>query len=243
MLILSRFRDYYDTASAFGIDKTCVYDRKEEIFKLDKGRWSEPGNILLPDKKKVSLQRRTTSQIIKTDKFYYKFHKQLIGFCGHIYPVIKVEKEIDENLKEIIFFYSEEDLNKYMNKEQIEKRKKRRWSYFGDFDVQTSEGLKGFFNPVDPTSFIEIFHAFRAPSFAVADFLIINPNLSKLGFMKVKDPQTAFQDIYMFLSGVIGAPPKDQKPIDDEVMAASKGHDSPYSFKKPPGKRGKNKWR
>jgi hypothetical protein len=73
--------------------------------------------------------------------------------------------------------------------------------------------------------------------------LIINPRLKDWGFQSIKDPVTAFQDIFMYISGVLGIPDPAMIKISDKELAKKKGHDGKFSFRKPPGKRGNPKWR
>ena len=62
-------------------------------------------------------------------------------------------------------------------------------------------------------------------------------------FVQIKDPPTAFQDIFMYIAGVIGITEPVTVKISDKELAKKKGHDGKYSFRKPPGKRGNPKWR
>ena len=71
--------------------------------------------------------------------------------------------------------------------------------------------------------------------------LVTNAQLKDFQFAKMKDPFTAFQDIYMYISGVLGVDAKPMVQISDKDLAHKRGHGGKYSFKKPPGtkKRGK----
>ena len=64
--------------------------------------------------------------------------------------------------------------------------------------------------------------------------LILNPELRKYDFVTVKDPPAAFQEIYMYISGVLGVPARSMVEISDREKARKHGHDGKYSFKKPP---------
>lgn len=221
MLIVSKFRDYYDVGMRLSMDKSVVYERK--TVEVAKG--------FLAVHKHSSM-----------DSWY----GMVIAFCGKFYPF--VYRVNDYKIDKIIWDVEE----------AVVSLPRSRYRFYWDSDRLDSEaGVRKFFDRKYP-ELENLFHEHRAPIFGfepsrnrrwgnqkkeLYESLTINPNLKDIEFYKVKDPITAFQDIFMFMSGVIGAPPKPTKPIDDKVMAASKGHDGEYSFKKPPGKRGKNKWR
>ncbi len=260
MLIVSNFRDYYDTASIYGADKTCVYLRSEKVTGFSASAWGYKPSLTLEDGSKISIKRVPSQEEFDYNRAFYTFSKWVVGFCGTFYPVVKVDRERNlgspispstENTEH--FFYSKEDLQQYMADEEIEGEHRSRYYYRDDYSVKNEQSLSTFFDQTHWLGLSEIFHSFKVPVFVLGenspgqrprqDNVVLNPCLKKLGFMKVKDPQTAFQEIYMFLSGVIGMPEKPMIEVSDKVKAAAKGHDGPWSFRKPPGKRGKNRWR
>lgn len=248
MLIVSKFHDYYDTASVHGVDKTCVYLRNEEKIEIHGRGWRGDPNVILKDGTRFHLGQIASYETKRFVNADYEFKKAILGFCGEIYPLIKVVKTYSGYPRpqpETYCFYDQPSFANFMAEEGIEGKKYRYGSWYRDrFDIDTDQGIHNFFDPNRWTQLEDLFAAFHVPCWVVRESTVkLNPNLKKLGFMKIKDPQSAFQDIYMYMSGVLGAPPKPTKPIDDKIMAASKGHDGEYSFKKPPGKRGKNKWR
>lgn len=221
MLIVSKFHDYYDVGMKLGVDKTVVYDRKTLAIK---------DNFL-------SLVRHSESG----------WTGAVLAFCGKFYPFI-YHTQRGVGIDRIIWTLPE----------ALAILPRSKWSFSWDDDrLDTDNGIKKFFERKYP-ELEKVFHDHKCPVFGFTPpptrvyswrnegpyrALTLNPSLKDLEFYKVKDPITAFQDIYMFISGVIGTTPKPTKPIDDKIMAASKGHDGKYSFKKPPGKRGKNRWR
>lgn len=240
MLIVSKFRDYYDTASIYGIDKTCVYKRLEQII----------------NKAEKSYERshwplEEEFEIIKASGCYkYKIFKYVIGFCGDMYPVVIIYKSMPMG-SDIFSFFSNDKLKQFLVDEKVPTRTRYSWYGEKEFKVASDKGMSNFFDQNTWIKLKKYFADHHCPIFVYGrtyedprkTSLVLNPSLKKLGFMKVKDPQTAFQEVYMYLSGVLGAPMKPTKSIDDKTMAASKGHDGEFSFKKPPGKRGKNRWR
>lgn len=234
MLIVSKFRDFYDTASIYGVDKTCVYKREEQSILIKEPQYSYNDKDRWPYVE--HLQSRTAE---------YEAYKLLVGFCGEICPLIYFEK----NKLEEFYFYDQESLSEFLAAEEIGERRKY-WYSERDMRVTDSRAMNRFFDQ-DTWSgkFDKKFYDHNCPVFLYGRLdnqkleITLNPCLKDIRFMTVKDPQTAYQDVYMYLSGVLGAPLPPKEKIDDKVMAASKGHDGEYSFKKPPGKRGKNRWR
>ena len=242
MLIVSKFYDYYDTASIHGVDKTCVYKRLEKVIDKTPKQYQ--------DERWPSTEH---FDVWKSTSWYkYEFDKIVVGFCGELYPLIRVRK-IRSTGEDEFSFFEYDKLQEFLIQEGVNPRSRRSYYYSErDFSVFSNPGMRRFF---DQNTWKKLEHNFvdhHCPVFAFGyglgqnpsrTSLALNPSLKKLGFMKLKDPQTTFQEIYMYLSGVLGQPIEKPKPIDDKIMAASKGHDGPYSFKKPPGKRGKTKWR
>lgn len=221
MLIVSKFHDYYDVGMKVAMDKTVVYERKTvaihgkflSITKYDTGEWK----------------------------------KSVIGLCGKFYPF--VYQVVDNKITKVIWEVEE----------AVAMLPRSKWRFAWDDDrIDSEAGIRRFFERKYP-ELDKLFHEHRTPLFGFEPVstrryswrtdnelyrtLVLSPSLKDIQFYKLKDPITTFQEIYMFISGVLGAPPKPKEKISDKVMAASKGHDGEYSFKKPPGKRGKNKWR
>lgn len=220
MLIVSKFHDYYDSASSYGIDKTCVYKRKSVTIKI---------------KKYANAPSRCASK-----KFEYEIIFYVIGFCGRVFPLVETKKYLDKSLMESDFIYAADEVIRYFERENVSDKPR----YGGLRYIKTE--IKRHFEQ-DWSSLEGIFVEERTPVFVFAhDFgdhcnLQLNPELRRFMFFRVKDAHSAFQDIFMYISGVLGAPPKPMVQIADKYKQAAHGHDGEYSFKKPPGK--KVKWR
>jgi hypothetical protein len=211
MLIIGG-RDYYDSIKSFGVDKTVVYNRKEERIKFKKGPSMYADGLF--------------------DQKYFR-GTRIIGFCGKLYPLLQTRKFIIYDKK--------------MALKSVKNSGKISWN---------NRDLVACFNEyLNNPELLKIFVDKNTPAFIYGDYLdgkyeggkdkelIINPRLKNWKFQSVKDPVTAFQEIYMFLSGVLGTPEKPMIKISDKEMAKKRGHDSPFSFRKPKGKRGNPKWR
>jgi hypothetical protein len=64
--------------------------------------------------------------------------------------------------------------------------------------------------------------------------VIVNPCLKEYGFQKFMDPYTAFQEISMFMSGVLTNNPEPPNTQTDKAKVTSHGFDPKYGFRTPP---------
>lgn len=207
MLIDSPFKDYYDKIKAYGIDKTVVYRRITQEMKLD--------------------NRDVT--LFHDDHRYKQFYsyKTLIGFCGKIYPFAEVSWHKGGRSIYCANQKAYESETEVSDAGHSSWWKSRNQPFWGSWE-----------------NLLPLFQAFKVPVFRIDPFrrtsargmmLTLNPSLRDLHFQHVVDPPTAFQNIYMYISGVLGTTPNPTVAIDDKHKAIAHGHDGKYSFKKTPG--------
>jgi hypothetical protein len=250
MLIVSKFHDYYDTASAFGIDKAVVYNRNTKFFKSHSraGIYSDY-LIDLPDGKTLATKGlpKTEQESNRTGNLWIS--KWVVGFCGQFHVVVSFRHVTYGLPKETeTFCHSAEEVSQFVERELVKSAGRRSRYYYRDREtVRTDVGIKTLFDLSQYTRLESVFQAFKVPVFAIGSVypqngfdekkgeLTINPCLKQIKFMRIKDPATAYQDIYSYISGVLGVPANPMVEVSDEVKAASRGHDGKYSFKKPPG--------
>jgi hypothetical protein len=265
MLIDSDFHDYYDTAATYGIDKTIVYTRKTKS-QITTRHASKEDLLVLPDGSSYVLKTNAprgdlplSERLSGVRGGWGDAYKWLLGFCGSFYPVVHLSyySQLQSPSSSSYYFYDAESLQEHLVQMGLSDQKDRRgygkWYSERSEDVCSEYGRKNIFNVERWGKHDFLFHAFKTPVFLLGynwpdhhqeNALVLNPCLKDLGFMRIKDPHTAFQDIQSYISGVIGMPAKPMVEISDKDKAAAKGHDSPYSFRKPPGKRSKNgPWR
>jgi hypothetical protein len=222
MLIISKRKDYYDgVVSTTGVDKTIVYDRQTKMFdEKEKGfpvtfqRWSP----FKKDKKENPFINLSYHDINKEyEKQYQHYGFFIIGFCGKLYTGWKLYYE-ERNFDPGSRHYRPTNLITEFNYDfdEIKKIVKTK-GYWGDLEENVNN-IKNF-------NAVELFRGLKTPVFVYdGDYdrkeiskyyksndtkFIINPNLGDYEFYKVFDAFRAFQEIQMFLSGVLGSGEKE----------------------------------
>lgn len=138
---------------------------------------------------------------------YYKVEEMVLLFCGKVYKIIKYEDKL---------YYNKEDLP-----EKIKRSYTKLNSYF----------CRSFYND-SYDSYKELHFKHKCPLILMKkDKIIINPNLKELEFYRHVPSAEAFQEIYMYISGVIGKKEVDNVSISDYDKLRQHGFDS-WSFKK-----------
>ena len=232
MLIASKFHDFYDKVLGHtGVDKTVVYRRFTEKF---------PSKL-------VDLGYEE----LKSKKTSFTVHKYVIGFCGKLYPVVEFRRKLTEGFASR-FFYDFDKLRVFTAKHLLKIKSGRVSLWYNHYDVMNDAEIKKFFDPNNWKELLPVFRDKNAPIFIcgkvgmeghhMKNALYTNPCLKDYQFFKAVDPVSAFQGLYMYISGVLGTPVNPTVKLSDKEMAKKRGHDGKYSFKKlPSDKKGKKK--
>jgi hypothetical protein len=241
MRLIIKYKDYYDTAKGYGIDETIIYDRKTHILN------NHP-------KASMSLPTRM-SLIFGNDTFTKPIVPYILGFCGKTYVVFGHNMMSDsiigpERVPGLMWQYSS-DLEKdgynifiggdelfeyYENHPKVGERSRRDFKRWGEKEY------KQFIADWDNKDNIDLFREFNTPVFAIChdrhtyqatrQQVVINPVLSILQWYRKFDAYQAFQEISMFLSGVLGNIEKETSNMSDLDKIASHGFDTKTSFRK-----------
>ena len=236
MKIIREYYDYYDSCMGYGIDLTAVYDRKMSEIEDDKNP------LLIKSRKMLFSFNHSYSrgpfiqEVFYSKKKDYYLESGCIGFCGIIYPFIQVVVEAHpgtyKKYKKIIF-YNGDDFIRYLDK--INYKSSNSW----DGSVFKKDLVSKIFEPIEN---IEFFFDLQQPCWANVPInnintrynknrkFVINPKLEDFYFFKKFDAFSAFQQINMFLSGVLGAVHPPTIEISDEVKKFKHGFDD-WSFK------------
>jgi hypothetical protein len=210
--IIDKRRDYYDGVASQGVDPSIVYVRKEQEILFPLHQFWMP-------------------------HFGY-FDKYLIGFCGKIYPLVKIRgvlrfhfESSQSGLGDDLFFYNIDEIDRYASQWM-----ERRAAWY-DCPFQMNESRKNFlkFFQNTWTKLETIFTDHKTPIFLLdcntKSTLLLNPLLRPLEFQRIVDPYTAFQEIAMYLSGVLGNLNPKVPKVSDEDLIVAKGFDK-WSFRK-----------
>jgi hypothetical protein len=235
MLIVSKHKDFYDgVAGSMGIDKTIVFNREMLVFEKDedlpkifKGSWRDNNafhNINLYD--------------VKSNK-YGKISTFIVGFCGKLYVGWKLYNKSDNRYG--YDFPIEISYDFDLVKNNLNHRRWNNSNFVDDYNYIVN---------YDP---IELFRKYNTPIFIIDwDYqrvsvvgygnnkvvFIVNPILNEYVFYKIFDSFTAFQEIQMFISGVLGTNQKNIVEIDDKHKIVQHGFDK-WSFRKEPSEKKK----
>lgn len=228
MLITSNFRDYYDNCAAYGVDTQVRYDRKTETFSHNHWRSSE---IVDPTPKIKAVMDaaegwgRSLSwhdrQAWNETRSYVSIG--LLGFCGVLYRFVLEDRKKPCEYRIIPETFHVMHLDKSTMPPEWES-KYRYWktgnTLFQDFEA-----------PLIREN-IDLFVMLNAPVFVAYDNLVeVNPNLKNLGFQKIKDGVTAFQEISAFISGTLNTANQMKHKATDQELIQAHGFDK-HSFRK-----------
>ncbi|HPM74188.1 MAG TPA: hypothetical protein PLA71_00535 [Saccharofermentans sp.] len=245
MKIISDFKDYYDGTVDF-TDNRLTYLRK-----------SEETDLILDQKKRYNgidlelihqfLGRTSNSNghdkhYVAKDGSIHDVDKDeegfFLGFCGKLYPVIKVHAK-----NYILRNVFEETRHIYDHEEILDEIKD------GFFYSGYKTRIMEMFSKLSEVPATKLFQEFDTPVFLLARKniriskannrysnscvrFITNPCLKDFEFYRMVNPYQASQEIDMYLGNNLAKEKEVAVPVGgDKVLAASKGYDK-YSFRK-----------
>ena len=233
MRIISKFHDYYDIGMGQGHDDSLVYVRETKE--------------IIPHQKRVREIKYNRQDGVS-------YHYRVFGFCGKMIPMVELMVTKTEQGKqdyETLFAYSAEELIKVNEENGFSTDLKRKgWGRkYSDTDL----GRAVSFLKNAPDAFKskeELFQEHKTPIFYmpsqskgyfdssnyVSTALIVNPCLKDYEFYKAVDPYTAYQEIDMYIGGVLGSLGADMAEVSDEHRYKGHGYDK-ESFRQPAGRK------
>lgn len=224
MRIISKFRDYYDCIQRLGQDQSIVYLREKKVIEVE---WPFPS----------------------CSGYYGPYDKHLarprvIGFCGKIIPL--VEMRADEESPPFLCWDAEATdafMQAHMRAHEWQDYRRSRWSQRSNFREFFEECAQR------ERSFEYLFRDHHSPLFVAGGGtskkygkpkIVFNACLKDVQFYTQFDSYQAFQEIAMYMGGVLGTHGGHKtkykgKPMSSEVsdrdLAAAKGFDK-FSFRK-----------
>ncbi len=235
MRIISKFRDYYDSVQSYGQDDELIYVRNE----FEEIRLFEPRLI----------RNARCYNVTRHDEVEQK----MVGFCGKIYPVIKLSMTGKNPVEKYCYTLDEveEFIKNFWDKPRQEQYLGKYYNYRYYSVLFTRKSLMKFFEDVkvQVDSFGEVFKSDSSPVF-IAEYgkyyrepskIVYNACLKDVEFYRIFDTYSAYQEISMYLGGVLGLTRSRGKPsyqgqkmddtVSDKDLIVAKGFDK-YSFRK-----------
>ena len=261
MRIVGKGSDYYDSALGHGFDPNLCYVRKpvttEDAYdhplyhKLMSKKSAERDMIYNTNKVRYEHFPSTARRIELKRGNYREINVDpgFIGFCGKVYPFFCVSTErkayVHHNDKMERTFHYDSDSLIARCKElgftiQEDGTAKRGSSYWYHSSKLTRRSMDEFLEVIENVD--DFFHEIGNPVFAMYAFdndrqnfeFLENPILKSFQFYKKFDAYTAFQELSMYIGGVLGAAHPPMLEISDKDMAIKKGFGHKYAFRKEP---------
>lgn len=200
MRIISDFYDYYDSVAKVMYDGSVIYNRQTKIIEGPKCYSYDRG-----------LTKSVTVNFCGYSFLGVSFQMKDTSYSRYMWDATTITKFVAEHFpKELV--------------------KRERFIYGNPYRENFEKRYENFYkNRPQPST--ETWEKYGVPIIAVQNKnTILNPNLDDFDFQRVKDPYTAFQELYMYL-GSKAAPEKPIPQPTDKVMAEIKGFDK-FSFRK-----------
>jgi hypothetical protein len=237
MRIISKFHDYYDTAMGYGHDASVVFNRVTP--ELDKQQSQQLLNAYAPFTRRYGEEIRTKfGSLNYTDLIFSSVN---IFFCGKAYYGLTARYSYpDPKLPELATVYDYQHMLdtcamlKVKPREVDKRDKARRWWLRKDriwwaadyFDVTPDNKKLADVMVANRHSIIAVVRTARDAE------VIVCPQLKPFHFFKVLPPYLAFQELDMWLSGVLAEDPAMRMvKIEDKYRIAQHGFDK-WSFRK-----------
>lgn len=239
MKIHSKFKDYYDIGMSQGTQEGIFFNR-------------ETINPNIQSKKLLKLSVEMCEYLENISDVFYNNHFSLypfiVAFCGKLYPGVYLIKHKDvsdaaqqpENLN--TYFYSLDSLLAYFKKKDIEVKsfKPTKWDFW--LDKKRKRDFTKIFKLVNPNQFQDTLISNKITTAVVSSFsnkegfhFSIDLPLKDVEFFKKFDSWQAYQEISMYLGGVLTPEAKPMLKTEDKYKISSHGFDK-MSFRKYPSK-------
>ncbi len=245
MLIISKRKDYYDgVVGTTGVDKTIVYDR--QITEFDEKEFPDLFKHKSPymkDRKEnpfINLSYHDINKEYLKQYQYYGFF--IVGFCGRLYIGWKLYHEEPNHDPDSKHFRPKNLITEFNYDFDEVKKIIKIEGYWGNIEENVNK-IKNF-------NAVQLFRDLKTPVFIYdGDYnrtevnkyyrrndikFIVNPLLKNYEFYKMFDAFKAFQEIQMFLGGVLGSGEKEIIEVADKYKITQHGFDYKWSFRREP---------
>lgn len=246
MHIISSFRDYYDIGLREGFDKSLQYRRFEEDGTVVTLRRTHRFNERT---KQIQVPKGWITIKVKLEPIIFcgTYYERAISHVTYPNPLWGHITDAPVNSSDVYVGTDRETLTTRIYNEfgvvEPDPHLNFLWEHEVSREKEFSEFVKNF-------DWIPVHIANKAPvlTFREADSddggvkkvhrdgdmqIVTNPRLARLGFWQVRDAYSTYQDISMFLGGVMGTEGKDMVQLTDSEVHQKHGFDK-WSFRKMP---------
>jgi hypothetical protein len=238
MRIVSRFKDYYDSALAYGQDDGIIYIRETEIHHEKCGSWFPTYGTTYGETGGVGGFTTKGFSILFCNKLYRCF--QMISpeddffFCYKLEQVDRIIAGLDKRTQEVYNYQATNDYWRDLKYKGFKRYDIGRWFGHPDYpNKRNNEVVIDWNNRAKQFCESRKCPAILFESDGSLDRIIVhNPILKSVDFIKAVDPFTAFQELSMWLGNFANNEDK-IPPISNSDMIESKGFDLKTSFRKP----------
>lgn len=167
----------------------------------------------------------------------------VIFFCGKIYPIIKIRYYCNPyHIEDVSYCYNLKDIQSFYDKHKtnLPEVHSRKTSWFAS-DFNKKDIIKYFekFKPILNDKIIDLHFKLDTPIIKIVkkgelgsdEKIFLNPCLKDIEFFRCLDPYTTFQELSMFISGVMGGKVPKTIEISNNDKIAKHGFDE-WSFRK-----------
>jgi len=234
MRIISKFKDYYDGVQSYGQDSSLIYNRVRTVIPVKKDEAPMKDLFRFID----STDYQVKKGIVRASQYF-------IGFCGKIYPCVRFTT-ISDNLftTKVTFCFDAESVNITMEDLKLFKTIKEASTYrrihWGYEASKSEQSLTEFFALageqhrkfiIDNKYLVFVFRECNNKSGrGYSREIVLNPKLAVYGLVKLIDPYSTFQELSMFLGGVLCNEAAPMIQIEDKYRIEGRGFDK-WSFK------------
>lgn len=240
MRIISKFKDYYDSCTALGFDKSLVWVREQQTCPAN--------NTFFKELPYPSLYGFTAGTA--TGGIHVGLSSKIVLFCGKLVPcIIATELEPGKVTQGAIrkVFFCVDSFAAYVEKFGKNMSHVVRSRFWDEEHFKGTEGLRRWFDilpqhekkaldwSINNRVVCAVYPHREEGALPHSEALIqLNPTLKYLEFFKAYPPTSAFQEVSMFVGGVLPKSTAMPIQISDKDRIAQHGFDK-HSFRKQKG--------
>ena len=250
MRVIAKTKDYYDSLMETSNEASIVYFRFQSELLINVDDYFQKKSTLDFRNWKIQDFIDNTLSVCIDEAVGIYCSLSVVGFCGSFYPCITVrlhqpETPLRPSTKS---FYTDNDALSHVNKVLLE-RKKRALEKFSDNRSIRGHVIEEFFK-FDFSKFSGLFTKLKVPVF-ILNFndeqnitwsyssnvckikCVLNPTLKDYDFFRKFDVNQTFQEISMYIGGVLGGSSPPMAEIEDKYRIEAHGFDK-WSFRRMP---------